>query len=135
MVRLQLVQWECGEFWVAVEDEGTWLPPSDPGYRGRGLLLIEHLADQSRVTPTGRAPRCRCGGWRDPERQLVGECQSGRRAADRGEHLGRRVVQVEPTAVDEVVDAGLADDALQARERQKAVRTRALRAGSSAIHQ
>ena len=52
VVRLQLVQWECGELLVAVEDEGTWLPPSDPGYRGRGLLLIERLADQSRVTPT-----------------------------------------------------------------------------------
>jgi serine/threonine-protein kinase RsbW len=52
-VRLQLTRWECGELSVIVEDDGTWRPPpADPGFRGRGLSLIERLADHAHVSPT-----------------------------------------------------------------------------------
>lgn len=52
-VRLQLTRWECGELTVIVEDDGTWRPPpADPGFRGRGLSLIERLADHAHVSPT-----------------------------------------------------------------------------------
>jgi anti-sigma regulatory factor (Ser/Thr protein kinase) len=52
-VRLRLTRWECGELTVVVEDDGTWRPlPGDPGFRGRGLSLIDRLADHAHVTPT-----------------------------------------------------------------------------------
>jgi len=53
VVRLALSRGEGGEVTVTVEDEGTWRPPSDPGFRGRGLLLIDALADHAGVTATG----------------------------------------------------------------------------------
>jgi serine/threonine-protein kinase RsbW len=55
-VRLHLTRGECGELAVTVEDDGTWRPPpTDPGFRGRGLPLIGGLADRGWVThsPTG----------------------------------------------------------------------------------
>jgi anti-sigma regulatory factor (Ser/Thr protein kinase) len=52
-VRLQLTRWECGELTVIVEDDGTWRPPpTDPGFRGRGLSLITRLADHAHVNST-----------------------------------------------------------------------------------
>ena len=38
---------------VTVTDHGRWQPkPASPGYRGRGLMMIERLADAVRVLPT-----------------------------------------------------------------------------------
>jgi serine/threonine-protein kinase RsbW len=34
-----------GEIQVVVRDHGSWKVPSDPGWRGRGLVLIAGLAD------------------------------------------------------------------------------------------
>ncbi len=52
-VRLHLTRRECGELAVIVEDDGTWRPPpTDPGFRGRGLQLIDGLADHAWVTHT-----------------------------------------------------------------------------------
>ncbi len=52
-VRLHLIGRECGELTVIVEDDGTWRPsPADPGFRGRGLQLIDSLADRASVTHT-----------------------------------------------------------------------------------
>ena len=34
-----------GEIHVVVRDHGSWKPPRDPGWRGRGLLLIAGLAE------------------------------------------------------------------------------------------
>jgi two-component sensor histidine kinase len=52
-VHLQLTRRACGELAVTVEDDGTWRPPPvDPGFRGRGLQLIDGLADQALVTHT-----------------------------------------------------------------------------------
>jgi serine/threonine-protein kinase RsbW len=44
---------------VTVRDDGRWVPPSAPGYRGRGITLIERLTDRSSVTtsPTGTTVR------------------------------------------------------------------------------
>jgi serine/threonine-protein kinase RsbW len=45
-----------GEVRILVRDHGAWRPPaSDPGWRGRGLVIINGLADQVDVdrTPTG----------------------------------------------------------------------------------
>ena len=37
---------------VRVEDSGTWRPvPADPGFRGRGLMLIRELAEDVAVEP------------------------------------------------------------------------------------
>jgi serine/threonine-protein kinase RsbW len=41
---------------ISVQDHGAWQPPaSDPGWRGRGLVIINGLADHVDVdrTPTG----------------------------------------------------------------------------------
>jgi anti-sigma regulatory factor (Ser/Thr protein kinase) len=52
-VHLQLTRRACGELAVTVEDDGTWRPPpTDPGFRGRGLRLIEALADHALITHT-----------------------------------------------------------------------------------
>ncbi len=54
-VHLQLTRHECGEIAVTVEDDGTWRPPpADAGFRGRGLQLIDALADRALVTHTPR---------------------------------------------------------------------------------
>jgi two-component sensor histidine kinase len=31
---------------VLVADDGTWSPPSEPGYRGRGVRMMAELADR-----------------------------------------------------------------------------------------
>jgi anti-sigma regulatory factor (Ser/Thr protein kinase) len=52
-VRVQLTRRECGELTVVIEDDGTWRPPpTDPGFRGRGLSLITRLADHAHVNPS-----------------------------------------------------------------------------------
>ena len=54
-VRLHLTHLGCGELTVTIDDDGTWRPPpGDPGFRGRGLQLIETLADHALVTHTAR---------------------------------------------------------------------------------
>jgi anti-anti-sigma factor len=35
---------------VEVADDGHWRPPGDPGYRGRGLLVIDGLGDDLEVS-------------------------------------------------------------------------------------
>ena len=38
---------------MRVEDFGQWRPvPADPGFRGRGLMLIRRLAEEVVVEPT-----------------------------------------------------------------------------------
>jgi hypothetical protein len=38
---------------VVVQDFGTWREiPADPGFRGRGLMLMRRLAEDVRVEPT-----------------------------------------------------------------------------------
>jgi two-component sensor histidine kinase len=50
-VRLHLAELDCGEHTVIVEDDGTWRPPpGDPGFRGRGVRLIDGLTDHAVVT-------------------------------------------------------------------------------------
>jgi serine/threonine-protein kinase RsbW len=50
-VRLHLARLDCGEHSVTVDDDGAWRPPpGDPGFRGRGLRLIDGLADHVVVT-------------------------------------------------------------------------------------
>jgi two-component sensor histidine kinase len=44
-VWLLLRATDDGEVLVVVADDGVWRPPTHPGYRGRGLLLIRALAD------------------------------------------------------------------------------------------
>jgi serine/threonine-protein kinase RsbW len=51
-VRLVATRPPCGNgVAVLVQDHGYWRPvPVDPGFRGRGLLLIHRLADRASVT-------------------------------------------------------------------------------------
>lgn len=52
-VRLRLVGPGAGVLEVTVSDDGTWRPPpTDPGFRGRGVQLIHRLADNARITHT-----------------------------------------------------------------------------------
>ncbi|HYH28859.1 MAG TPA: ATP-binding protein [Pseudonocardia sp.] len=47
-----------GEVRVVVRDQGRWRPPaSDPGWRGRGLVIISGLADRVDVDRTERGTR------------------------------------------------------------------------------
>jgi len=51
LVRLVLTRADSGETTAVVADAGTWRPiPEDPGFRGRGLALIDRLADDSHVS-------------------------------------------------------------------------------------
>jgi serine/threonine-protein kinase RsbW len=58
---------EQGEVRVVVSDHGSWRPPSDPGWRGRGLVLIAGLAERVDVyrAAAGTSVAMR---WRLPER-------------------------------------------------------------------
>jgi anti-anti-sigma factor len=50
----QLDRTPDGAVQVEVRDEGTWRPPpADPGYRGRGLALIDVLGEDVTVDTTG----------------------------------------------------------------------------------
>lgn len=49
-VGLQLTRADGGQVTAVVADGGTWRPvPDDPGFRGRGLLLIDRLADHAYI--------------------------------------------------------------------------------------
>lgn len=52
-VHLELTRCPGGELLTVVQDQGTWRPPPDAGFRGRGLLLMERLADTASVLHTG----------------------------------------------------------------------------------
>src|SRR5688500_14558497 len=59
---------EDGEIHVVVRDHGRWrAPPSDPGWRGRGMVIIQGLAEDVDVhrTHAGTSVAMR---WRLPER-------------------------------------------------------------------
>jgi serine/threonine-protein kinase RsbW len=59
---------EGGEIRVVVRDHGRWrAPPSDPGWRGRGMVIIQGLAEDVDVhrTHSGTSVAMR---WRLPER-------------------------------------------------------------------
>jgi serine/threonine-protein kinase RsbW len=50
----------CGNgFAVLVSDNGAWQEASDPGYRGRGLTLIQQLAERSSIESTDRGTAVR----------------------------------------------------------------------------
>ena len=51
-VQVLAVPRPCGHgVAVVVEDQGVWrAPAADPGFRGRGLALIDELADQHSIT-------------------------------------------------------------------------------------
>lgn len=56
-VRLRLVRPDPGCLEVTIEDDGTWRPPpTEPGFRGRGVQLMHRLADRAVIThsPGGR---------------------------------------------------------------------------------
>jgi serine/threonine-protein kinase RsbW len=60
---------ENGEIRVVVRDHGRWrAPPSDPGSRGRGLVIIQGLTEDVDVhrTQAGTSVAMR---WRLPERR------------------------------------------------------------------
>ncbi len=38
-----------GTLVVVVQDQGRWVPPSDPGFRGRGLIMIRAAAHEATV--------------------------------------------------------------------------------------
>jgi anti-sigma regulatory factor (Ser/Thr protein kinase) len=51
LVRLLLTRAQGGALTAVVADDGTWRPiPVDPGFRGRGLLLIDRLADHADIS-------------------------------------------------------------------------------------
>jgi serine/threonine-protein kinase RsbW len=54
-VRVLAVPRPCGDgVAVIVEDQGVWLPPgADPGFRGRGLALMDELSDHYSVAGSG----------------------------------------------------------------------------------
>jgi serine/threonine-protein kinase RsbW len=54
-VQVLAVPRPCGKgVAVVVEDQGVWSPPAvDPGFRGRGLALMEELADHRSVVGSG----------------------------------------------------------------------------------
>jgi anti-sigma regulatory factor (Ser/Thr protein kinase) len=52
-----------GEIQVVVRDHGSWKVPSDPGWRGRGLVLIAGLADHVDVQRAA-AGTCIAMRWR-----------------------------------------------------------------------
>jgi serine/threonine-protein kinase RsbW len=53
---------------VIVEDHGVWAAPAaDPGFRGRGLALIEELSDHHSVTASAAGTTIRMC-WRTPVR-------------------------------------------------------------------
>jgi anti-sigma regulatory factor (Ser/Thr protein kinase) len=56
---------EHGEIRVVVRDHGTWKAPREPGWRGRGLVLIAGLAEHVDVQrlPAGT---CIAMRWRLP---------------------------------------------------------------------
>ncbi|NMO92340.1 ATP-binding protein [Actinomycetospora sp. TBRC 11914] len=48
---------------VLVADDGAWLPPGDPGYRGRGVTLMAQLADRASLEATDQGTTVRlCWG-------------------------------------------------------------------------
>ena len=53
-VRLMASARRCGGgYAISVTDHGCWRPiPSDPGHRGRGLMLIHAIADRASVDHT-----------------------------------------------------------------------------------
>ena len=50
---------ESGDVHVEVRDEGTWQPPGDPGYRGRGLQVIRAVGSDVAVDHAGPGTRVR----------------------------------------------------------------------------
>jgi serine/threonine-protein kinase RsbW len=51
LVRLLLARAQGGAVTAVVADDGTWRPiPDNPGFRGRGLLLIDRLADHAHIS-------------------------------------------------------------------------------------
>ncbi|GAA4821099.1 hypothetical protein GCM10023201_03330 [Actinomycetospora corticicola] len=50
---------------VVVHDDGTWKPPGDPGYRGRGVRLIGLMSDRSTITTSASGTTVRMC-WTDP---------------------------------------------------------------------
>ncbi|MDD7968094.1 SpoIIE family protein phosphatase [Actinomycetospora lemnae] len=49
-VSLEVARTHSGTVRVTVSDEGRWRPPpSDPGHRGRGLVLIREIADDVEI--------------------------------------------------------------------------------------
>ncbi len=49
-----------------VSDEGLWRPaPADPGWRGRGLMVMRQLADQIQLSRQRRGTTVRLR-WRHP---------------------------------------------------------------------
>lgn len=53
-----------GRLDVAVGDEGSWRPqPADPGHRGRGLVLMQALADEVDVQRAGGGTVVRMRWW------------------------------------------------------------------------
>ncbi|WP_448623432.1 SpoIIE family protein phosphatase [Geodermatophilus sp. URMC 64] len=87
---------------VRVEDFGTWRPaPADPGFRGRGLLLIRRLAQDVVVEPTPGGGTTVC--FRVPARTAGREDSRVRRpslSADGGSPEARLTVHPESGAVE-----------------------------------
>lgn len=54
---------------VEVSDEGVWRPaPADPGWRGRGLMVMRQLADQIQLSRRRRGTTVRLR-WHHPRAQ------------------------------------------------------------------
>lgn len=45
-------QVDADQVQITISDSGTWLPPSEPGYRGRGFAMMRYLANDVQVDPT-----------------------------------------------------------------------------------
>ncbi len=68
-VQVLAVPRPCGHgVAVVVEDQGIWAAPAaDPGFRGRGLALIDELTDHHSLTASATGTTIRMC-WRTPVR-------------------------------------------------------------------
>ena len=58
-VSCRLDRAESGDVHVEVRDEGSWRPPADPGYRGRGLRVIAGVGTDVALDHDGPGTRVR----------------------------------------------------------------------------
>jgi anti-anti-sigma factor len=58
-VSCRLDRAESGDVHVEVRDEGSWRPPADPGYRGRGLSVITSVGTDVALDHDGPGTRVR----------------------------------------------------------------------------
>jgi anti-anti-sigma factor len=58
-VGCRLDRAESGDVHVEVRDEGSWRPPADPGYRGRGLTVIAGVGTDVALDHDGPGTRVR----------------------------------------------------------------------------